>query len=89
MVEIATVTSKGQVTFPASIRRMMGLRKGSRIVFLKSGEGVRVLREEDLEKGFEAFDRRRREAGMTPARLRALAQQAKERLWDERYARRR
>ncbi len=62
MVEIATITSKGQVTLPASIRKRMGLRKGSRIVFLEAETGVRLLREEDLERGFEAFDRMRRDS---------------------------
>ena len=40
MVEVATVTSKGQVTLPASIRKKLGLRKGSKLIFLEEGEGV-------------------------------------------------
>jgi AbrB family looped-hinge helix DNA binding protein len=89
MVEVATVTSKGQVTLPASVRRRLGLRKGSRIVFLESGEEVRVLREEDLERRFESFDRRRREMGLTRSRLGALVKEAKHRLRKEHDAGRR
>lgn len=89
MVEIATVTSKGQVTLPASIRRKLGLRKGSKIIFLEAGEEVRVIKEEDLEQRFRIFDRRREEIGLTPERLRALVKEAKQRLWKEHYARRR
>lgn len=89
MVEVATVTSKGQVTLPASVRRRLGLREGSRIVFLESGEEVRVLREEDLERRFALFDRRRKELALTPRRLRALVKGAQVRLQKERDARRR
>jgi antitoxin PrlF len=89
MVEVATVTSKGQVTLPASVRKRLGLHQGSRIVFLESGEEVRVLREEDLERRFAVFDGRRKELGLTRDRLRALVKEAKDRLWTEHDAGRR
>lgn len=37
---IATLTSKGQVTIPASVRSRLGLRSGDRIEFIQTGEGV-------------------------------------------------
>ncbi len=88
MVEIATVTSKGQVTLPVSIRKKLGLRKGSRIVFLDAGEGeeVRLIKEADLERKFEIFDRRRGELGLDPERLQVLVKEAKGRLWKEHHA---
>ncbi len=86
MVEVATVTSKGQVTLPASVRKRLGLREGSRIVFLEAGAEVRVLREEDVERRFAVFDRRRKELGLTQARLRALLKQAQDRLRKEHHA---
>lgn len=89
MVEIATVTSKGQVTLPASIRKKFGLRKGSRIVFLDAGEEVRLIKEADLERKFEVFDRRRGELGLNPERLQVLVKEAKGRLWKEHHAHRR
>lgn len=86
MVEVATVTSKGQVTLPASIRRKLGLRKGSKLIFLEEGREVRLLAGEDLEKRFALFERRATETGLTPRRLSALVKEAKERLWREHYA---
>src|SRR3989337_3973838 len=65
MVEVATVTSKGQVTLPASIRRKLGLRKGSKLIFLEEGREVRLLAGGDLEKRFALFDRRAMAAGVT------------------------
>jgi len=86
MVEVATVTSKGQVTLPASIRRKLGLRKGSKLIFLEEGREVRLLPGEDLEKRFALFERRAKDAGLTRRRLSALVKEAKERLWREHYA---
>lgn len=35
----ATVTSKGQVTIPADVRRQLGLRPGSRLAFVATTGG--------------------------------------------------
>jgi len=88
MAKVATVTSKGQVTLPLSVRRRLGLRKGSRIVFLEGGDEVRVLREEDLERTFAVFERRRKELRLSRNRLDVLVKEAKTRLWKERDANR-
>jgi antitoxin PrlF len=39
----ATVTSKGQITIPASVRAALGLDTGSRIEFVQTGEGQYVI----------------------------------------------
>jgi len=40
----ATVTSKGQVTIPAEIRKAMGLTAGERVVFTQLDDGTTVFR---------------------------------------------
>jgi len=40
----ATVTSKGQVTIPAEIRRAMGLVAGERVIFTQLDDGTIVFR---------------------------------------------
>lgn len=40
----ATVTSKGQITIPAEVRRQLGLHTGSRVSFVRNDEGVYELR---------------------------------------------
>ena len=41
---IATVTSKGQVTIPASIRRLLGLQDHDRLIFMVSPAGEITIR---------------------------------------------
>ena len=36
----ATVTSKGQITIPAEVRKSLGLKAGSRVDFVRVDEGV-------------------------------------------------
>jgi antitoxin PrlF len=39
----ATVTSKGQVTLPKSVRERLGVEAGDRLEFVESGEGFLVV----------------------------------------------
>ena len=53
MKKQATVTSKGQVTVPFQIRRILGVRAGDKVEFETNGTGcsIRPVRTEDaLEK---------------------------------------
>jgi antitoxin PrlF len=40
----ATITSKGQVTIPADIRKALGLIAGERVVFTRLDDGTTVMR---------------------------------------------
>ena len=48
---ISTITSKGQVTIPAEIRKYLGLKTNDKIAFMIDSEGIvrlRVLRYPDI-----------------------------------------
>ena len=47
--EVATLTSKGQVTLPKSIRQALGLDAGSKIAFDWQGSEVIVSRADDTQ----------------------------------------
>ena len=36
-MELAKVTSKGQITLPVTIRRSLGLREGDKVAFMEQG----------------------------------------------------
>lgn len=44
--EVATITSKGQITLPKSIRQALGVDYGGRVAFLLQGSQVVVTRAE-------------------------------------------
>lgn len=39
-MELATVTSKGQITIPVAIRRKLDLQPGSKVAFFEKGEDI-------------------------------------------------
>ena len=42
MQKQAKLTSKGQITVPREVRRLLGVRAGDRLLFESDGKGVRV-----------------------------------------------
>lgn len=57
-MEIARVTSKGQITIPKRIRDALGLKEGSQVVFLKKDDEIVVkspvmLALEELQEAFK------------------------------------
>ncbi|MDQ2695753.1 MAG: type II toxin-antitoxin system PrlF family antitoxin [Pseudomonadota bacterium] len=50
---MATLTSKGQVTIPANVRRMLGLKPGDQVAFVVEDSRVVLVREENrIEAAF-------------------------------------
>ena len=50
-MEMAKVTSKGQITIPVSIRKRLGIREGDKVLFLDTAEGVVMLNPDTLSPG--------------------------------------
>jgi antitoxin PrlF len=42
MQKQATITSKGQITVPREVRRVLGVRTGDKLLFESDGKGIRV-----------------------------------------------
>jgi AbrB family looped-hinge helix DNA binding protein len=42
MQKQSKITSKGQITVPVEVRRMLGVKAGDRLLFESDGEGVRI-----------------------------------------------
>ena len=57
-MELAKVTTKGQVTIPKSIRELLGLKEGSKILFIRKGDDIVIQNSAmlALEKIQDAFD---------------------------------
>lgn len=67
ILNIAKVTSKGQITLPSDVRSMLGVRTGDKIIFINDGQGNVILRNsnlEALERAQEKFARAAEEADL-------------------------
>ena len=42
-MELAKITSKGQITLPIGLRRKLNLKQGGKVAFLESGTGYTVV----------------------------------------------
>ena len=56
-MDIARLSSKGQVTIPIGIRRKLGLREGDKVIFAEQGENVVLINSNrlawsELQKAF-------------------------------------
>ena len=57
-MELAKVTTKGQITIPKAIRELLDLKEGSKILFIKKGNDIVIQNSAmvALEKIQDAFD---------------------------------
>lgn len=42
-MELAKVTSKGQITIPSAIRRLLGIKDGDKVLFVQEGSRVVMM----------------------------------------------
>lgn len=42
-MEIVTVTTKGQITIPADLRRRLRIAEGTKLIVTREGEGLRLI----------------------------------------------
>lgn len=51
-MDIAKVTSKGQITIPIDVRRKLKLKEGDKVIFLEKGEDI-VIRNAEMQILYE------------------------------------
>ena len=56
-MEIAKVTSKGQITIPVAVRKTLGVREGDKVLFIERDGGVLMINSSlaALRQAQEAF----------------------------------
>ena len=67
VMNVAKVTSKGQVTIPADVRAAVGVGEGDKLLFVRMDDGSITLRSTNLEalrEGQRAFAGAAAEAGL-------------------------
>ena len=54
-MDVARISTKGQVTIPIEIRKRLGLKDGDKVVFMEKGNSIVLLNSNRL--AFEEFQR--------------------------------
>jgi antitoxin PrlF len=52
-MEIAKITSKGQITIPVGIRRQMNIKEGDKIIFLEKDGKVFIINSDDVALNYK------------------------------------
>ena len=52
-MEVAKITSKGQITIPISIRRKLELSEGDKVLFIYKPEGVMMVNPNTMQGGYD------------------------------------
>ena len=88
-MEVAKITSRGQVTIPIDIRKKLGVKEGDKIVFLEDGSRIVVVNAAkiafaNMQKAFAGEAER---LGLKNEQdVVALVDEVREGMWKERYA---
>ena len=71
------VTSKGQVTIPQELRERFGIQPGAEVSFEADGDGIRITKASDSDRGRGLIARMRGRAngGMTTDEIMALTRE--------------
>ena len=88
-MEVAKITSRGQVTIPIDIRKKLGVKEGDKIVFLEDGSRIFVVNAAkiaftNMQKAFAGEAER---LGLKNEQdVVALVDEVREEMWKELYA---
>jgi AbrB family looped-hinge helix DNA binding protein len=88
-MEVAKITSRGQITIPSDIRKRLGVTEGDKVVFIEDGNRIVVANAAkiafaDMRTAFAGEAER---LGLKNEQdVVALVDEVREEMWTERYA---
>ncbi|RCX17994.1 AbrB family transcriptional regulator [Anaerobacterium chartisolvens] len=88
-MELAKITSKGQITIPIQIRKMLNLKDGDKVVFMT--DGGKVIMENPtrlaIKEAQEAFEGLAEELSLKSEHdVVNLVKEVRKELWEKKYA---
>ena len=88
-MELAKLTSKGQLTVPVAIRKKLSLKEGDKVLFLSDEDGIRIVNASilALEKAQKAFAGEAERLGLkTEQDVVDMVKEVRKEMNQERYA---
>jgi len=88
-MEVAKITSRGQVTIPIDIRKKLGVKEGDKIIFFEDDDRIFVVNAAKIafSNMRTAFKGEAERLGITCEQdVVTLVDEVREEMWKERYA---
>ena len=88
-MEVAKITSRGQVTIPIDIRKKLGVKEGDKIIFVEDGNRIVVANAAKIAFANmrTAFSGEAERLGLSSEQdVVALVDEVRKEMWKERYA---
>ncbi len=87
-MDVAKISSKGQITIPIEIRRKLGLKEGDKVVFVEQNNNVILLNSNKL--AFEEFQKDMagvaEKAGIKSEQdVVDMVKEVRRQIWEDRY----
>ena len=88
-MEVAKITSRGQITIPIDVRKKLGLKEGDKVIFIE--EGNNIIFANAARVAFrnmqEAFEGEAERLGLKDEQdVVDLVDEVRQEMWDKRYA---
>jgi antitoxin PrlF len=80
VMELAKVTSKGQVTIPKEIREKLKLKKGDKVLFIEGKDGILITNASMMEfkKAQAAFSAEAKKQNLTEEELNSVVKKIRQ-----------
>ena len=88
-MEVAKITSRGQITIPIDIRKKLGVKEGDKVIFIEDGNNIIVANAAKIAFANirAAFAGEAERLGLSDEQdVVGLVDEVREEMWEERYA---
>ena len=88
-MEVAKITSRGQITIPIDIRKKLGLKEGDKVIFIEEGDKIifanaAKIAFKNMQKAFEGEAEK---LGLKDEQdVVNMVDEVRQEMWDKRYA---
>jgi len=89
IMEVAKITSRGQITIPIDVRKKLGLKEGDKVIFIEEGDSIIFANAakvafRNMQKAFEGEAER---LGLKDEQdVVKMVDEVRQEMWDKRYA---
>ncbi len=88
-MEVAKITSRGQITIPIDIRKKLGLKEGDKVIFIEEGDKIIFANAAKIafKNMQEAFEGEAERLGLKDEQdVVNMVDEVRQEMWDKRYA---